>query len=139
MDDILKKLKCKNIQRIAVLNADDDIYSSMACLHEDMIIDKEIDLPFPYEYVIVFVKTINEIKFFTPKVIHNLYADGILWFCYPARGSKKNRNRTITKDWGWTSLHKASFRCIKSITVNEDWEALRFRNSEFIKKNGYTE
>jgi hypothetical protein len=134
MKKLIEKLNYKAQERIAVLNAEDNFYLTFSAELKDVIIDKEIDPRFPYNFIMVFVKSISEINFFTPAALHNLMADGVLWFCYPKKTSKKYSS-DIDRDNGWKALNDSGFHGIRLVAIDENWSALRFRNAKFIKSS----
>lgn len=85
MMSLLKKLSYKGQQRIAVINAETNFNLAPADDLKDVRIDNEIDQRFPYDFMVFFVKKISEVEKFTPIALHNLIADGMLWFCYPKK------------------------------------------------------
>jgi len=132
MKKLIEKLNYKGQERIAVINTDENFTVSLSKELIDVIIDKEIDPRYPYSFIIIFVKTISEIDSISPLALHNLMADGVLWFCYPKKTSK-NFKSDITRDHGWKSLNDSGLHGIRMVAVNDDWSALRFRNAKFIK------
>jgi hypothetical protein len=134
MKSLLEKLNYKGQERIALVNAGEDIYN---LFHEELktvTIDYEIDPRYPYEFIIIFVKSVSEVELFSPLAVHNLLADGILWFCYPKKSSKLFR-ADIDRDHGWESLNESGLHGIRLVSVNDDWSALRFRNAKYIKSH----
>jgi hypothetical protein len=95
-------------------------------------IDQKIDPRYPYEFIIIFVKSVSEIEQIAPITIHNLKADGVLWFCYPKKTSK-NFSSDIDRDHGWKVLNDSGFHGIRLVAIDKDWSALRFRNIKYIK------
>ncbi|HEX2920203.1 MAG TPA: hypothetical protein VHO50_03460 [Bacteroidales bacterium] len=132
MTDLLKKLNYKGQERIAVINADDNFTATLSKLLPNVRIDTTIDPRFPYSFMILFVKKVREIDKITPLALHNLVADGILWFCYPKKTSK-NIKSDISRDSGWKILNDAGFFGIRTVSVDDDWSAFRFRNVKYIK------
>ena len=132
MKNLLEKLNYKGQKRISVLNAEEDFISSITTDLKDVVIDQRIDPRYPYEFIMIFVKSESEVETFTPIIIHNLIADGVLWFCYPKKTSKKI-NSDIDRDHGWKILNDAGLYGIRLVAVDQDWSALRFRNKKFIK------
>ena len=132
MTDILVKLNYKGQNRIAVINAEADFFDLISKLLPDVIIDGIIDPRFPYSYIILFVKSKSDIDHLTPVALHNLTADGTLWFCYPKKTSKKY-SVDIDRDHGWDALNNSGFRGIRMVSVDDNWSALRFRNVKYIK------
>ena len=99
---------------------------------KDIQIDNEIDLRYPYDFMIIFVRKVTEVEEITPVVLHNLAVDGILWFCYPKKTSKKYSS-DIDRDHGWKALNDLEFFGIRLVNIDEDWSAMRFRNIKYIK------
>jgi hypothetical protein len=134
MKSLPEKLNYKGQERIALINADESFTGQLSSVLNDIRIDKEIDPRFPYTFVIIFVKTVKEVEHFTPIVLHNLTADGVLWFCFPKKTSKK-ANADLDRDHGWKALNDSCFFGIRLIAMDDDWSAMRFRNSKFIKSS----
>jgi len=132
MKDLLKKLNYKGHTRIAVINAEDSFYKAVSKELTDVITDCEIDQRCPYEFMMIFVKTFAEVEHYTPIALHNLTADGILWFCYPKKSSKKISS-ALERDKGWKTLNDSGFYGIRMVSIDENWSAMRFRNVKFIK------
>jgi hypothetical protein len=132
MKKLVEKLNYKGQERIAVINADENFTVSLSKELINVSIDKEIDPRYPYSFIIIFVRNISEIESISPLALHNLMADGVLWFCYPKKTSK-NFKSDITRDHGWKSLNDSGLHGIRMVTVDDDWSALRFRNAKFIK------
>jgi hypothetical protein len=132
MKDLLKKLNYKGNKRIAIINAEDFFLAELIKELNDIIIDREIDQRCPYEFIMVFVRSVAEVKDFAPITLHNLIADGTLWFCYPKKTSKIYADGP-ERDRGWKSLNDAGFYGIRVVAIDNDWSAMRFRNVKYIK------
>jgi hypothetical protein len=132
MQDLLKKLNYKGQKRIAVVNGEENFAGGFAKVLKDVIIDSKIDQRCPYEFMILFVRSIAEVDQLAPIAFHNLTVDGILWFCYPKKTSKKYTSN-LERDHGWKALNDAGFHGIKMVAIDDDWSAMRFRNIKFIK------
>jgi hypothetical protein len=132
MKKLLEKLNYKDQPRIALLNTDPAFLDSLSSGLENVIIDKEIDPRCPYSFILIFVKNISQVEHATPVVLHNLTADGVLWFCYPKKTSK-NHTSDLSRDHGWQTLNDSGFYGIRMVSVDDDWSALRFRNTKYIK------
>jgi hypothetical protein len=132
MKTLLEKLNYTGQKRIAVINAEKNF--RLAPLKEIMYIqvDNEIDQRYPYDFMILFVKNVKEVEQFTPIALHNLVLDGILWYCYPKKTSKKYSS-DVDRDHGWKVLNDLDFYGIRLVTIDDDWSALRFRNKKYIK------
>ncbi len=132
MKKLLDKLNYKDQPRIALINADPVLLDLLSSGLEDVIIDNEIDPRCPYSFILIFVKNISEVDSVTPVIIHNLTADGVLWFCYPKKSSK-NYKSDLNRDHGWNALNDAGFYGIRMVSIDDDWSALRFRHTKYIK------
>ncbi len=132
MKVLLKKLNYKEQKRIVVINAEDKFFKAVSKELKDIITDSEIDQRCPYEFIIVFVKSISEVKHFAPMALHNLTADGILWIFYPKKSSGLH-TKGIERDKNWESLNNLGFYGIKMVSVDDNWSAMRFRNNKYIK------
>ena len=132
MKNLLGKLNYKGQERIAVINAEESFIISLSIELKDVKIDKKIDSRYPYDFIIIFVKSVSEVEFLTPFALHNLMADGVLWFCYPKKTSKKYSS-DIDSDHGWKALNDSGHHGIRMVAIDADWSAMRFRNAKFIK------
>jgi len=108
MNKLLEKLNYKGQKRIALLNTENGFLESVRPDFDNIIVDREIDPRCPYNFILIFVKTISEVELTTPVILHNLTADGVLWFCYPKKSSKM-------------------------VSIDNNWSAMRFRNIKYIK------
>ena len=132
MKELLRKLNYKGYNRILVLNADEGFIKNISDELKDVIVDIEIDQRCPYNFMIIFVKSVKTVENISPSALHNLTADGVLWFCYPKKSSRK-LSSDLERDRGWKSLNDMGFHGIRMVSVDEDWSALRFRNIKYIK------
>jgi len=132
MKDLLRKLNFKGYKRIAIINAGTDFLKSLSDELSEVTIDTEIDQRCPYNFMMIFVKSIEEVDEISPLALHNLTADGILWFCYPKKSSKKLISG-LERDKGWKSLNDMGFYGIRMVAVDDEWSGMRFRNIKYIK------
>ena len=132
MKNLLDKLNYKGHLRIAVINAESHFFKAISKELKGVQTDREIDQRCPYEYMIFFVRSAEEVELFAPVALHNLTADGILWFCYPKKNSKKYSS-DLERDRGWKALNEFGFYGIRMVAIDDDWSAMRFRNVKYIK------
>jgi hypothetical protein len=132
MKDLLKKLNYKENKRIAIINAEESFLAGLTKELSNIIIDREIDQRCPYEFIMVYVISGAEVEHFAPIALHNLTADGVLWFCYPKKTSKKYNNG-LDRDHGWKVLNDGGLYGVRLVSIDDDWSALRFRNIKYIK------
>jgi hypothetical protein len=136
MQTLVEKLNYKGHRRIAIINAEEELFRLISADLKDVIIDKEIDQRCPYGFIIVFVKSISEVEHVSPIVLHNLMADGVLWYCYPKKSSKKYKS-DLERDRGWNVLNDSGLFGIRMVSIDDDWSAMRFRNKKFIKSEKF--
>lgn len=132
MKSLLEKLNYKGQERIAIINAAADLMPLFSEELKGVVVDSEIDPRFPYAFAVLFVSRKEEVDKLAPVVIHNLRADGVLWFCYP-KGNNGNQSNRLDRDHGWDTLNESGFRGIRIVAVDKKWSALRFRNVKYIK------
>ena len=63
MKNLLEKLNYKGQKRIAVINAEEDFIASISGDLTDVAIDQKIDPRYPYEFIIIFVKSGTDIEY----------------------------------------------------------------------------
>jgi hypothetical protein len=132
MTELLVKLNYKSQQRVAVINADEEIITKIFDDSIDIVIDRKIDPRYPYGFMIIFARNKADIEKLTPQALHNLVADGVLWFCYPKKTSTKYRT-DVDRDHGWDTLNDSGLRVVRIVSIDDDWSAMKFRNIKYIK------
>lgn len=132
MKELLEKLNYKGQKRISIINAEDEFIKAISLLHSDITIDRCIDPRYPYEFIMIFVTRVSEVEQYAPLTVHNLIANGTLWFCYPKKTSKKFVS-DLDRDHGWDILNESGLYGIRLVSIDENWSAFRFRHKKFIK------
>jgi len=132
MDNILKKLRYGDQNRIAVLNAPEEFRERINGLLPEVKIDTEINARYLYDFMIVFTPASADVEKLGPACIHNLSDDGKLWLAYP-KGRSHKYTTDINRDRGWETVTETGFRPVSQVAIDDDWSALRFRNSKYIK------
>ncbi len=132
MKTLLEKLNYRGQKRIVVMNSDENFTLASGDELRDVQVDNGIDQRFPYEFMLIFVRKIAEVREIAPLALHNLVDDGILWFCYQKKSSKKGSSE-LNRDHGWKPLNDMDFYGMRMVSLNEEWSALRFRNIKYIK------
>ena len=133
MDNILKKLRYGDQNRIAVLNAPEEFRERINGLLPEVKIDTEINARYLYDFMIVFTPASADVEKLGPACIHNLSDDGKLWLAYP-KGRSRKYTTDINRDRGWDTVTETGFRPVSQVAIDDDWSALRFRNSKYIKQ-----
>ena len=134
MDNILEKLKYRDQERIAVLNAPEDFRERITGLLPGVQIDSEINARYLYDFMIAFTPDSEEVSRLGPSCIHNLNDDGKLWIAYP-KGTSRNYASDISRDRGWDSVEESGFRRVSQVAIDDDWSALRFRNAKYVSSS----
>lgn len=132
MDDLNKKLYYKGQSRFLIMNAESEFIKTFGENLRDVRIDVNIDQRFPYDFMIIFVRFVCEVELIAPRVLHNLSADGTLWFAFPKKSSKKISS-DLDKDHGWEVLIDRGLDKVRLVSLDKEWSALRFRNARYIK------
>lgn len=134
MEGLAGKLIFRGQDRIAIINAPGEQHGMLSMCFGDARIDTTIDARFLYEFIIVFVSGSTEVKQYSSVILHNLAADGVLWFVYPKKDGSNLVD--IDRNRGWETLQESGFRRVSQVTVDDTWSALRFRNVAYIRHPG---
>ena len=101
-------------------------------MENETIITKSIKHTKKAQFVMVFVTTQQEIDSQIKHIAALLDEDAILWICYPKKSSKKY-TCDFNRDTGWKVVGDFDLEILRQVAVDEDWSALRFRKSAYIK------
>jgi hypothetical protein len=132
MADIFQKLNWKSPSVALVLNAPDSFRLAMAALPTNTIAEKASrkgSIPF----LLAFVMKQIEVDHIAERMLRQCEGDAVVWFAYPKQTSRRYRCE-FHRDNGWASVGAQGFEPVRMVAIDEDWSALRFRRTEFIKK-----
>lgn len=132
MSPLFKKLNFKDHPHIIVLYSPESFQEELEKMKAETAILHEIQGLDKAHFVIVFVKTMDEIEKSIAEIYPKLEGDGVLWYCYPKASSKKYTCE-FNRDTGWAALGKYNLEGVRQVAIDEDWSALRFRKVEYIK------
>jgi hypothetical protein len=132
MEGVIGKLRFRGQERVAVINASDYYLDLIRGWLPGVKADNCIDPRFLYEFMVVFAANSADVKRLASPVLHNLAADGVLWFVYPKKKVKLLKT-DIDRDHGWDPLEEKGFRRVSQVSIDESLSALRFRNEAFVK------
>jgi hypothetical protein len=132
MTPLFKKLNYKNHPSILSLNSPDSFEDELNQMAELATILKSESQASLVDFAIVFVTKQNEIEEAIEQLFPKLNGDAVLWFCYP-KGTSKKYKCDFNRDTGWSELGKYNMEGVRQIAIDEDWSALRFRKTEYIK------
>jgi hypothetical protein len=124
---LLKKLQIRAGARLWLVNVPGEIAEALTA-------GAEVEPVKPgerYDGALVFCGGPEEVAALAPKVIAGPAPDGLLWFCY--RKGKTGQTAGLTRDAGWEPVIAAGYRPVRSVSIDADWTALRFRESARVK------
>lgn len=133
MSVLLKKLNFKAQKHILILHPPDTFRGEMTSICQTTSIITESKNVHIVDFTLIFVSSPEEISVSIADISHRLTEDPTIWYCYPKKSSKKYTTR-ISRDIGWEKLGEYNLECVRQISIDDDWSALRFRKSNFIKK-----
>ncbi len=132
MTPLFKKLNFKNHKAILVLNAPTSFVSEKeAMANETVFYNNENEIT-TIDFVMVFVTQLQEIETAITSLFPKINGDAIVWFSYP-KGTSKKYKCEFNRDNGWAKLGAMGWEPVRMIAIDEDWSALRFRKTAFIK------
>jgi hypothetical protein len=131
MATLFEKLNLKDHQEILILNAPESFDRELSRLPV-ITINRHLESLPEIRFSIAFVTRQSEVDALAPQDAAKAVGDAIVWFAYP-KGTSKKYKCDFNRDTGWAALKKAGFDTVRSIAIDEDWTALRFRYKEFIK------
>jgi hypothetical protein len=131
MSAIFKKLNLKDQTEIVILNAPESFEPELQAL-EGVKIMRDEEAVSEIHYSLAFVIQQAELDRISKALASKAVGDALLWFAYPKVSSKRYQCE-FNRDTGWDVLQRAGFRPIRQVAIDEDWSALRFRRTEFVK------
>lgn len=132
MKTLFEKLKLEDQKEILILNEPEGFIEKLAEIVDIDIYQSLIQVN-KMDFALVFVSRIDELEGQLQTLLPKLKDDVVLWIAHPRKKSK-HLPTDITNDYQWTPLIKKGYDQVKTLKINSDWEALRFRRSEYIKK-----
>ncbi|PKP29639.1 MAG: hypothetical protein CVU00_14665 [Bacteroidetes bacterium HGW-Bacteroidetes-17] len=132
MTTLFKKLNYKGEKEICIVNAPDGFKGELKEIANLANIITKPDDCREIKFILTFVKTKTEVDELIPILSKKLKGDGIVWFAYPKKTSKKYKVE-IHRDHGWELVRKLGFESVRAVAIDEDWSTLRFRKVEYIK------
>ncbi len=132
MTPIFKKLNFKQHKEIVIVNQPAGFKAETDAMRDFTMIQTDVKNVTEVAFVLVFVETQTDIDTITPLIDKKLKGDGVVWYAYPKKTSKKYQSE-INRDNGWTVLGKSGFEAVRQVAIDSDWSAIRFRKVEYIK------
>jgi len=131
MTALFDKLNLKDHRQILVLDAPAAFEPELAALEGVTVHRDPAALP-AVAFSLAFIQDARRLEELVRAIVPRAPGDAILWFAYPKGTSKKYRC-AINRDSGWDVLGAAGFETVRQVAIDEDWSALRFRRTEFVK------
>lgn len=128
---MFEKLNLKDQQEILVLHSPESFQPELACLPV-LTIHHHIESVAEIGFFLAFVTRKSEVDALAKAVAARTPGDAVVWFAYP-KGTSKIYECDFNRDTGWDALQAVGFDCVRAISIDEDWTAMRFRRVEYIK------
>jgi len=131
MPSLFDKLNLKDQTEIVVLDAPASFEAELAAF-KGVDIVRDAGKVEKIHFGLAFAITKAELDRASQVFARKAEADAILWFAYP-KGSSRRYQCEFNRDSGWDVIRAAGFDSVRMVAIDEDWSALRFRRTEFIK------
>ena len=132
MPTVFDKLNLKDQKEVLVLDAPESFEKELKKL-KGVRVARRLGEAKSLSFALAFVTKQAELDKLSKALAAKADGDAILWFAYP-KGTSKKYTCDFNRDEGWGVLKKAGFDTVRQIAIDEDWTALRFRRTEFIKR-----
>lgn len=132
MPSLLEKLQFKDHSPILVLDAPEEFRSELDAIRSVARVSTRAVPSRTYRCVICFVRSRAELAATAARAVPRLADDGLLWFAYPKKSSKRYAS-DIGRGDGWKPLGELGFEGVRMISIDGNWSALRLRRAEHIR------
>jgi hypothetical protein len=131
MQTLFQKLNLTTQKKIVIYNAPDSFSGELTQLKNVEIV-RDPRQPRSVQFALAFAVTQAQLDRFSAQLAAAAEGDAILWFAYP-KGTSKRYKCEFNGDTGWHVITGAGFESVRMVAIDEDWPALRFRRSQFVK------
>lgn len=128
---LFKKLNLGTHQEIIVLNAPDSFESELKQLKGVKIL-RDPGKPKNVKFGLAFAITQAQLDRAAKLFAAGSEGDAVIWFAYP-KGTSKRYQCEFNRDSGWGVIVGAGFESVRMVAIDEDWSALRFRRTQYVK------
>lgn len=128
---LFRKLNLGAHQEIVVLNAPQTFEPELEQLKGVKIV-RDPSKPKDVKFGLAFAITQAQLDRASKAFAAGSKGDAVIWFAYP-KGSSKRYACEFNRDSGWNVIVSAGFESVRMVAIDEDWSALRFRRTEFVK------
>ncbi len=133
MEALLKKLNLKENEKVLLLNVPKNLGELNIAFNARATVKTKYKNSDEFTFTLVFVTKQNEVDEHAAAIAPLTQGDAALWFAYP-KGTSKNYKCEFNRDTGWKILGELGFESVRMVAIDDDWSALRFRRTEFVKK-----
>ena len=126
LSPLARKLFIKPNQRILILNAPDFYADALEPLPDGTVIHTAPDGGGTYDAVHWFVRSAAEVSEQAETALCSQKYDAYFWTAWPKTNAKQKRD--LTRDIGWEPLEQAGYDRVASVSISDDWSALRWRS-----------
>lgn len=133
MTALFKKLNFKAHPAIHITNAPDSFQPALEEMRPYTEVRTSLAKAKDVLFALTFATKKAEVDKFSDAIAKATTGDAIVWIAYP-KGTSKNYKCEFNRDNGWDRLTVHGFETVRMVAIDDDWCALRFRRSEFVKK-----
>jgi hypothetical protein len=133
MPTIFRKLNLKDQEEILVLDSPDTFERELEGLRGVHVV-RDLGRVNGVAFALAFVTRRDQLQRLSTALATKAVGDAVLWFAYP-KGTSKKYTCDFNRDHGWDALREAGFDSVRQVAIDEDWSALRFGRTEFIKRS----
>ena|ERR1700722_1031694 len=126
-----EKLNLGESREILVVNAPKSFAAELKTLRQ-VRIRQRIAAIKQLTFALAFVVKQTELNRLSAAIAAKATGDAVIWLAYP-KGTSKRYTCDFNRDTGWDVLRASGFDTVRQVAIDEDWSALRFRRTEFIK------
>jgi hypothetical protein len=113
MQTVFQKLNLTTQKKIVVYNVPEFFSGELSKL-KDVEIERDPHKPRAVQFALAFAVTQAEL-------------DGY------SKGTSKRYKCEFNRDTGWHMMTGEGFETVRAVAIDQDWSALRFRRSQFVK------
>ncbi len=132
MNAVFKKLQFKNQPAVLVSKAPAEFEPHLDEMRGLTAVATRSSGAKRYPFALYFVRNCVELAVTAAPAVERLEDDGLLWFAYPKKSSKRY-DSDIGRDDSWQPLGDLGYEGVRMIAIDEDWSALRLRHVDHIK------
>jgi hypothetical protein len=132
MPSVFGKLNLKAQREILVMNAPASFEVEIAALKNVSVL-RDPKKAKTVQFALAFATTQAELDRLSSLLTAKAVGDALLWIAYP-KGTSKRYQCEFNRDSGWHVMVEAGFETVRAIAIDEDWSALRFRRTQFVKR-----